>query len=73
MKCSWILPSYVEEVEYARVCDINFTSAKKMKTGLDAALDRVLDVLQVDNLAEEPKNESKSGLPPSKGELNSSP
>ena len=29
VKCSWILPSYVKEVEYARVRDINFTSAKK--------------------------------------------
>ena len=43
VKCSWILPSYIKEVEYARVRDINFTSAKKMKTDLDATLDRVLD------------------------------
>ena len=52
VKCSWILPSYVKEVEYSRVRDINFTSAKKMKTDLDATLERVLDVSQVDNLAE---------------------
>ena len=31
VKCSWILPTYVKEVSYAPVGDINFTSAKKMK------------------------------------------
>ena len=31
-----------------------------MKTDLDATLERVLDVSQVDNLAEEPKIEAKS-------------
>ena len=29
VKCSWLLPTYVDHVEYARVQDINFTSAKK--------------------------------------------
>lgn len=71
VKCSWILPSYVKEVEYARVCDINFTSAKKIKTDLDATLQRVLDVSQVDSLAEEPKIESKSVPAPSEEEMNS--
>ena len=27
VKCSWILPTYVNEVPYASVKDINFTSA----------------------------------------------
>ena len=31
VKCTWLLPSYVKQVDYARVRDINFTSAKKMK------------------------------------------
>ena len=39
VKCSWNLPAYVREVEYARVRDINFTSARKMKADLDARLD----------------------------------
>ena len=73
VKCWWILPSYVKEVEYARVRDINFTYAKKMKADLDATLDRVFDISQGDNLAEaeEPKIESKSVPPPSEEEMNS--
>lgn len=51
LKCSWILPSYVKEVEYARVRDINFTSAKKMKADLDATLDGLLETSEVSNSA----------------------
>lgn len=42
-----------------------------MKTELYATLDSVLDTSQVDNLAEEPKNESKSVPAPSEEEMNS--
>ncbi|XP_022807134.1 uncharacterized protein LOC111344187 isoform X3 [Stylophora pistillata] len=35
VKCSWILPATVKSVDYLRVKDINFTSAKKMKSDLD--------------------------------------
>ena len=31
VKCSWILPNPVQKVDYLRVKDINFTSAKKMR------------------------------------------
>ena len=71
LKCLWILPLYVKEVDYARVRDINFTSAKKMKTDLNAALDRVFNISQSDNLAEKPKIESKSVPAPSEDEMNS--
>ena len=71
VKCSWILPSYVKEVEYGRVCDINSTSAKKLKTDLNATLDRVFDISQGDNLAEEPEIESNSVSAPSQEEMNS--
>ena len=72
MKCSWILPSYVKEVEYARVRDINFTSAKKMKTDLDATIDSLSDKSQVDiNRADEPKIESKRVPTPSEEEMDS--
>ena len=72
VKCSWIIPSYVKEVEYARVRDINFTSAKKKKSksDLDATLDKIFDISQGDNLAEEPKLESKSEPAPSEEEMN---
>ena len=35
MKCSGILPSFGNEVEYAQVCDINLKSLKKLKGDLD--------------------------------------
>ena len=35
------MPSYVKQVDYARVRDINFTSAKKTKSDLDASIDNV--------------------------------
>ena len=41
VKCTWLLPSYVKQVDYARVRDINFTSARKMKSNLDASIDNV--------------------------------
>ena len=39
VKCSWLLPTYVNEVPYARVKDIDFTSAKKLKENLDREID----------------------------------
>ena len=47
MKCSWILPSFANEVEYARVRDVNFKSAKKMKADLDATIENLPDDLQL--------------------------
>ena len=46
MKCSWILPNFAKEVEYARVRDINFKSAKKMKADLDATIENLSNDLQ---------------------------
>ena len=43
VKCSWLLPTYVDHVEYARVQDINFTSAKKMKAHLDEKVANISD------------------------------
>ena len=45
VKCSWILPTYVNEVPYARVTGINFSSAKKLKENLDQKIDN-LDFIQ---------------------------
>ncbi|KAI8484492.1 hypothetical protein Bbelb_377630 [Branchiostoma belcheri] len=39
VKCSRLLPTYVKEVPYARVKDIDFTSAKKLKERLDHSID----------------------------------
>ena len=72
VKCSWIIPSYVKEVEYARVRDIRILrqQKKKSKSDLDATLDKIFDISQGDNLAEEPKLESKSEPAPSEEEMN---
>ena len=35
VKCTWLLLMYVSEVPYAKVQDINFQSAKKLKENLD--------------------------------------
>ena len=35
VKCTWLLPTYVSEVPYTKVQDINFHSAKKLKEDLD--------------------------------------
>ena len=39
VKCTWLLPTYVNEVPYARVKDIDFTSSKKLKENLDKKID----------------------------------
>ena len=39
VKCSWLLPTYVNEVTYERVADIDLTSAKKLKENLDIKID----------------------------------
>ena len=39
VKCTWVLPTYVNEVPYARAKDINFSSAQKLKTTLDLQIE----------------------------------
>ena len=41
VKCTWLLPSAVKHLEYARVEDINFSSAKKLKSDLDKSIESV--------------------------------
>ena len=35
VKCTWLLPSFVKDVPYAKMCDVNLTSARKLKADLD--------------------------------------
>ena len=39
VKCSWLLSTYVNEVTYERVADIDFTSVIKLKENLDNKID----------------------------------
>ena len=41
VKCAWLLPSFVKDVPYARVRDINFTSTRKLKEDLDQNIDNL--------------------------------
>jgi len=41
LKCQWILPPFVKDVEYARVCDIDFKSAQKLKSELDNRIENL--------------------------------
>ena len=41
VKCTWILPTYVKEVNYSRIADINFSSARKLKADLDKSLENL--------------------------------
>ncbi|XP_078382523.1 uncharacterized protein LOC144665209 [Oculina patagonica] len=38
-KCTWILPTYVTEVPYSKVRDIDFSSAKKLKSALEQKIE----------------------------------
>jgi hypothetical protein len=40
-KCEWIIPSYLRNVEYLPVKDIDFTSARKRKRNLDEAINAI--------------------------------
>ena len=39
VKCTWLLPSFVKDVPYAKMRDINLTSARKLKADLDEKID----------------------------------
>ena len=60
MKCSWILPSFASEVEYARVRDINFKSAKKLKVGLDEMIENLSEELELSGIS---KRQNESAVP----------
>ena len=67
VKCSWILPTYVKQVEYEKVGEINFTSARKMKNDLDAKIENLPNVSSPVDSAE--GNTSKDIPVPSKPEM----
>ncbi|CAH3033677.1 unnamed protein product [Pocillopora meandrina] len=67
VKCSWLLPTYVKQVEYEKVQEINFTSARKMKNDLDAKIENLSNVSSPDNSAK--GNVSKEIPLPSKPEM----
>ena len=60
MKCSWILPSFASEVEYARVRDINFKSAEKLKVGLDEMIENLSEELELSGIS---KRQNESAVP----------
>ncbi|EDO41537.1 predicted protein [Nematostella vectensis] len=73
VKCTWILPTYVKEISYAPVKNINFSSSKKLKQNLDKAVDDVITTLpNQDKCFTSTKPEASSKfLSPSEDEKNS--
>ncbi len=66
VKCSWIQPTYVKEISYSPVRNINFMSAKKMRKVLDSAVDSVAPVNDPQSL----KRPCKQDMPsPTKKEM----
>lgn len=57
VKSTWLLPTYVNEVPYARIKDINFSSAKKLKENLD----RKIDSLDESDLQFPKRNNKQTG------------
>jgi len=41
VKCTWLLPSFVKEVPYAKMRFINLTSARKLKAYLDDKIENL--------------------------------
>lgn len=39
VRCTWVLPTYLNELPYARAKDIDFSSAQKLKTILDRKIE----------------------------------
>ena len=60
MKCSWMLPSFASEVEYARVRDTNFKSAKKLKVGVDKMIENLSEELELSGIS---KRQNESAVP----------
>lgn len=56
VKCSWLLPTFVDHVEYARVREINSTSAKKMKADLDLKISNLQPDVSTSYLLDSPNN-----------------
>ena len=75
VKCTWLLPTYVKEISYARVDDINFKSARRLKEDLDALIENIGEGLcsGTPKAAAPPKPKSKAvkePFPPSVNETN---
>ena len=75
VKCTWLLPTYVKEISYGRVEDINFKSARTFKEDLDAFIENIGEGLcsSTPKAAAPPKPESKTvnePSPPSVNEMN---
>ena len=66
MKCQWILPQFVKDVEYARVRDIDFKSAQKLKSELENDIDNLSSKCEDHPVLKEKENISA----PSKAEMN---
>lgn len=68
VKCTWLLPAYVKDVPYARVRDIDLSSAKKLKDNLDNAIDSIDESQDVEMRTCKPQRSSIKALAPTEKE-----
>lgn len=66
VKCAWLLPSYVNEVPYALISEINFKSARKLKQDLDESVDANIPP---GNKCKPAKKNKVPGVSPTDGEI----
>ena len=72
VKCTWVLPTYVNEVPYARAEDINFSSAQKLKTTLDLQIESLPQNAgenKETNTVEQRRGQQFGSTPPSDREM----
>ena len=74
VKCTWLLPTFVNEVPYARVRNIDFSPAKKLKVNLDAKID-CLTESNIEDVFSHQQGQAETRLPnvlsPSQAEMTS--
>ena len=61
VKCTWLLPTTVKQVDYARAKDINFSFADKLKTDLDKSIDSLHPSSSAPSPAAQPCESNKAG------------
>ena len=72
VKCTWVLPTYVNEVPYVRAEDINFSSAQKLKTTLDLQIESLPQNAgenKETNTVEQRRGQQFGSTPPSDREM----
>ena len=72
VKCTWVLPTYLNELPYARAKDVDFWSAQKLKTILDWKIESLPPNAGEEKnttTIEQPRGQQFGSTPPSEREM----